>query len=539
LDIEQKLAKLGQTGKIAQNHLQMSPHEHLWNDLTEHVGRAHEAFGSFGEKLGDVGQSLNDVLPMLASIGSVGSVAGLFEMAHATAEAAEALHNTAIIAGVTVPQLQGLNYAAKQVGITTDQLSMGMARLNQHLANATLGHDKRSAALFAQMGISLRDASGHMKSANEILPQLMTAFQNTTNPALRTAAAMQLFGRAGVQMLPFLTMGSAKLDELTGKFSELGYSFSSNDLENLQKFNDSWKDMETSIGGLTSAIGADLAPVLGPMIEEFSEWLAANRAWIATDIRGVVTDLADDLKNINVKSIVGDFRHFVHVGGRFVDIVGGMQTVLIGAGAVMAGAFLAPLIGLTAQFGALALAMGAPIAGAVADLVVGLAGVIPEVKSLRDVWAALDLVMDANPLGVAVLAAVALGTAGYELYRHWDYASKEMGKAFQYIDEKFQEVFGPIENTIGRVTQSLGGLASDIGLGGNDAPAGSSPARAPIVSPFQSRFGNINQGQQAGQVDVNVHFNNPPAGTVVGAKASRGAKMPSVNIGRNTLLGHT
>jgi hypothetical protein len=558
LGLEEKLASLGKVGAHTQKQLKISPHERLWNELTEHVRSSHEAFSEFGDKLGEVGSSLAEVLPMLGAIGTVGSVGGLLEMVHATAEAAEALQNVAIISGVTVSQMQALEYAGGQVGIATDQMSNGFGRLNERMAKAASGQDKRSAGLFHAMGISLRDASGHMKTAVEILPQLMNSFEKTTSPAIRNAMAMQLFGISGFQMLPFLTMGSQKLDTFQKKFTQVGYAFSPEALEKLEKFNESWKDMNASVTGLGSAISVELAPVITPIIEDFALWIATNRDWIAQDISGVIKRIGDDLKQISLKQVIDETEHLVHVGEEVIDMVGGMQTVMIAGGVIIAAAFLEPVISLTLQMGRLALAMGAPIAGAVLDLGATLVGVIPHIKSFRDVWAALDLVMDANPLGVAILGAAALGAAAFELYEHWQTAEKIMTAIFNDIGDAFNDVFGPVEQTMNRIGAGIHNLAADIGIASSQVTPGQYAAEpASPDNSFNARFGDSPSSPlnprplygpgsptapaqspgQSGQVDVNVHIqNNTPNPVVAGAKSTGAARQATVNVGRNSLL---
>jgi hypothetical protein len=48
--------------------------------------------------------------------------------------------------------------------------------------------------------------------------------------------------------------------------------------------------------GLTNAIGEALAPVLSPLLHDMAEWIADNRAWIATDIAKAVGGFAGDVR---------------------------------------------------------------------------------------------------------------------------------------------------------------------------------------------------------------------------------------------------
>jgi hypothetical protein len=531
LAIEDKLHKLATSGAHAQKSLIMSPHEKLWHDLTTHVEHARHAFGALGGKLGEIGGKLAEVLPMLGGLGAGASVAGLFEMAHATAEAAESLQQMAKISGDSVSNLQALSFAVDQTGVTTSQFTEGLGRLNQKMANAAMGSDKKTAALFAQMHIALRDANGQIRSSTEVLPELMSALEKTHSPALRNAVAMQLFGRAGRELLPFLTEGPAKLADMEAQFKKLGYSFSKSDLENLENFKVAWNEIGVAVDGLQNAISAELAPTLTPLLDQLAQWIGANRGLIATDIESIVQSLSADIKQIDFKEVLHGLTNFADDGAHLITMLGGLQDVMIGAGAVITAAFLAPLIDLTVQFGALAVSMGAPVAAAAVDAVVALTAVIPEIASFRDIWAALDLVMDANPLGIAVLAAVALGGAAYELWDHWKFVKTELVDAFDYIGTEFQKVFGPIENAIGRIGNGIGSLENDIGLG----------AGKQVSSPYLAKLGFPTGVATGGNGHIEAHIHVHSATPVTAHAKTGGVVGPArlhIDVGQNGLMGH-
>ena len=56
----------------------------------------------------------------------------------------------------------------------------------------------------------------------DVLIQVSDAFAKSRDGAAKTAIAMQLFGRAGADLIPFLDQGSQNIDALTKKAQELG-----------------------------------------------------------------------------------------------------------------------------------------------------------------------------------------------------------------------------------------------------------------------------------------------------------------------------
>lgn len=543
LNLEEKLKHLGHTGEETTKKLSAGPSQKLWAELSEHVGEAREKFADLGENISEMGERLADILPMLGAVGGVGSVAGILELAHATAEASEALADMSKITGETVPELQQIEYAAKQVGVPLDQVSTGFERVNVSIARAASGQDKISASLFKAMGISLKDAHGHIKTLDEILPQLESSFAKTKDPALRAAMAMQLFGRSGEEMLPLLTEGADKLEDYKRQFQEFGYTFTGEDQEGLEKFNEAWKEAELSMQGLADSIGSKLAPVMAPLLEEFATFIAKNREWITLDVEHAVNKVATAVERIDLHGVIVDVEQFTQDVGSVIDRIGGMQNAMIAAGAVMAGAFLAPVIELTGALIELGVSMAIGVAAPVAALGLSFIKLVPEVKNLRDVMAALDLAMDANPIGVMVLTAAAAGVAIYELWDHWKDFKTGVVTIWNGIDTAFHKVFDPIGEVIDNISQKINQAEEYLHITGHGSPSQDSTGR-PVYSsghgaahplPFLPPAG---QGVASPNMTQTVTVVNPVPGSYIEHKGLGGAPLPVVkqNVGLNGTL---
>jgi hypothetical protein len=99
---------------------------------------------------------------------------------------------------------------------------------------------------------------------------------------MRAAMAQALFGRGWREMAPLLLAGPEEMRAWIAQLDRLGYKFTQVDDNNLTAFRRSWVGLETAVGGFTKILGARLAPILTPIINQFSDWIAVNREWIAT-----------------------------------------------------------------------------------------------------------------------------------------------------------------------------------------------------------------------------------------------------------------
>ena len=209
--VERLGAHLKSTGKEAHEaggHIEKSAHPHVYDVLSGHVRILKTHFGNLNAGIGEVGHSLSDLLPMLGGLGAVVSLGGLAEMMEHVTEQESQLFNTAKAIGITTRQLLALNLAAEHADVPVQQMQEGMERLNAIMGEAKTGQSKNAASMFKHLGIALTDAHGHAVPLAKIMPKLMDAFKHTTGQQMRSTMAMTLFGRAGMELLPFLDEGA-------------------------------------------------------------------------------------------------------------------------------------------------------------------------------------------------------------------------------------------------------------------------------------------------------------------------------------------
>jgi hypothetical protein len=119
--------------------------------------------------------------------------------------------------------------------------------------------------------------------------------------------------------------------------------FTEVDDNNLTAFRRGWVGLETAAGAFTNMLGARRAPILTPIINQFSDWIAVNREWIANWITE------------HVKAAIGWLRAHkeqikaaIRVTGEWIDKLGGLNFVLLTLAAVTVGPFLLGILSFTA-----------------------------------------------------------------------------------------------------------------------------------------------------------------------------------------------
>lgn len=291
--------------------------------------------------------------------------------------------------------LQAFRYAADQSGSSASQMDSAIAMLNKNMANAANGSNKNLVGLMNRLGISMRDSNGKLKDAAQLMPEVADAIKSQTTATQKAYIATQFFGKSGQGLIKTLNDGSAGLAAQRKEAEKFGVIMGEEDVAAATLFGDSLTRTRYATQGLQNAIGGKLLPILQPLLDDFNDWIAKNREWIATTIVDAIKDFADSLKDIDLKSVVAGFVKFVQTSTKVFNALGGLKTV---------GVAVASLYGV--------------------KVIASIMGVGKAMLSLIPTIVSLSAALWANPIVLIVGAIVAaiggLIYGGYQLYKHWN-----------------------------------------------------------------------------------------------------------------------
>lgn len=535
------------------------------------LGRFAATTAELGRGLASMAQGAALTTASLAGLSTAASAAGLASLTTNAATAGAQLATLAETAKVPVATMEELLFTAQRAGVAGDALAGGLGELNTRLRAAAGGGNAELRQVLARLGIALRDTQGHVRGAADILPQLATAFARIQDPALQSRLALAAFGQNGEALVPLLRGGTAALAAGAKGFSAYGNSIAAN-AGMLAEAQRSFDDLRESATGFTSsvssAVGAELAPVLAPIASDMAKWIRENREWIATNIAEYIRDTAiavrDFFKSQENRDRLRDFATSVRA---LATALGGLKGIMIGFGAIVVAPFVAALLSIVTNFG----------------LVIGVIG-------------RLSLVLLTTPFGWFLASVAAVATAGYLIYSNWDrigtwfrgiwtrvYSAWApqvteilgvIGSVARAVVEVlrpawepvvgffsgvldnvlkvFQEKFAAILEIVARIREAAEWLQSlSPGTGGTaftpDAqrqratnfrdrgnPGGYYPAEPrPVMPGFVSDSG-LYIGQAArGSIEATIRFENAPPGTRVEAAGTGIVQQPRTDLGLN------
>lgn len=197
----------------------------------------------------------------LGAIGVGLSVGAFASWIKSAIDAADETNKMAQKIGVAVKDVAGLQLAFRQAGIEGGALQTSMSKLSVAISN---GNDA-----FVAMNISTRNADGTLKSTRQVLGEVADKFKSYEDGASKTALAVQLFGKAGADLIPLLNAGSDSLDQFDEMARKLGLTLTSETAARAEKFNDTLDLMGQGFKGIAMQVAAEMLPTLEGLADQF------------------------------------------------------------------------------------------------------------------------------------------------------------------------------------------------------------------------------------------------------------------------------
>ena len=231
--------------------------------LSSGLAAAGRQTDDFQARLGGLASKLKIIGPAAIAAGGAFAVGMIKSVANTADELAKLSART----GVAVEDLSRLQYAANLSGVSSQAMTTSIERLSRSMADAATGTGK-AAESFQQLGISVKNEDGTLKSQRDILEEIAERFAGMEDGARKSALAQEILGRSGTQLIPLLNGGAQGLRDMADESDRLGNTISTRTAKSAEEFNDNITRMTTAMGGLARTIA-------GPVIESLAKFTTA------------------------------------------------------------------------------------------------------------------------------------------------------------------------------------------------------------------------------------------------------------------------
>ena len=300
--LQQSAEKYGESDKrTMQWQTSLNNAEAELNNLNNKLDENKEKIEESGKETGNLGDVVSGLtekfgikLPegMQKSMNSMGSLnassvkiaGGFAAMAIAIAKAEKALvsmtKESAAFAdniitlsmqtGQTTEQLQEFSYATELIDVSVDTLQGSLTKLTNNMQD-TINGTGNAKASFEALGISVTDADGNMRSANDVFYETIDALGGVKNETERDAMAMDIFGRSAQDLNPLIIQGSDTLKAYAQEAHNVGYVLNNEELSALGAVDDAYQRLQKSQEGAKNQLSAEFAPYLTEFYEKITK----------------------------------------------------------------------------------------------------------------------------------------------------------------------------------------------------------------------------------------------------------------------------
>ncbi len=318
------------------------------NEVKKSFAETKKEARGLAQDISGIGASLKTTSRIMAAAGTA-IIGGMVAITMKTIEAANAADKLAKQTGLTREEIQELGYAADQEHASLEKIATAILRLSRNMSDASRGTGEARHA-FEKLGIAVTKSDGQLRNSVDVMLDVADCFKNMRNETEMTAAAMQLFGRSGAEIVPFLRMGGDEIRNLMQEARDLGYVMDEETGEALKALGDQLTALKAALAGVAKEIAAEVVPHL---LEMSNKAVGVAKAYnkIDPELRSFITQTG--LVTAALALLTSGFMGLIIKIAKFKAALAGLGVTIKGLTAAGTGPFailIATLASLIAIF---------------------------------------------------------------------------------------------------------------------------------------------------------------------------------------------
>lgn len=271
---------------------------------------------------------------------ATGTAVAIFAFTKKIAESNDELGKFAERTGIDIKALQELGYVAELNGGSIDSMNSSLENLSRIASESARGIGA-GVEVFGMLGVSVTDAKGKIKDADNLLDSVSDAISGLGSQAEKLEFAQKL--GIGGDLLLAIQQGSKAIREQRKEARELGFIIDKDAAASAEIFNDQLLRMQKVIAGVASTIGTKLMKQFSPIIGKFLSWFKVNKAIIQQNLTAFL-----DKAVITIRGIFNVLSRVVSMVTSLINAMGGLKNTIIAVTGVLlamnATALLMPIL---------------------------------------------------------------------------------------------------------------------------------------------------------------------------------------------------
>lgn len=253
--------------KIAESGKEMGNLGDVVNGLTSKLGiQLPDSMKSSMNAMGSLDASSLALAGGFAAVAAaiVKEEKAMISMTKESAAFADNIITLSMQTGQSTQQLQEFAYASELIDVSVDTLQGSLTKLTNNMQD-TMNGTGNAKASFEALGVSVTNADGSMRSANDVFYETIDALGQVKNETERDAMSMDIFGRSAQDLNPLIIQGSKTLKAYADEAHNMGYVLDDEALSALGAVDDAYQRLQKTQEGVKNQLAVEFAPYL----EEF------------------------------------------------------------------------------------------------------------------------------------------------------------------------------------------------------------------------------------------------------------------------------
>ncbi len=265
----------------------------------------------------------------IAAIGTAAGAAavGAYKLATDAGKAADELITLSNKTGISVGQLQEMQYASRFVDVDLEVMTGSMVKLTKSMDAARDGTEA-SVDAFAELGIQVQNQDGSLRDSKAVWAETINALGNVANETERDALSLQLFGKSAMELNPLIKAGADELKRLGEEANTVGAVLGDDAVTAAGKFDDEMQKMDASLQGFKTTVGVAVMPAITNVVSSITTVIPAIINAVKTgDWAGAVQAVSAGLNGL-LQKITGALPGLATMAS---TIIGGLASAIITA----------------------------------------------------------------------------------------------------------------------------------------------------------------------------------------------------------------
>lgn len=199
--------------------------------------------------------------------------------------------------GVSVEEIDALEFALKRAGGQGDAMATSLEQLSIRISETSRGTGSGVEA-FGILGVSVTDVNGKLKNTDSVLLEVSDRLQRFSK-----AEQIELADKLGLRdSILLLQEGSAGIRQLTDDARALGVTTKEDSLLS-EEFQDSLTDIFQVVKQFSRVLTRSLVPIMQDVATSFTDWWKANRQLIEQNIPKIIDKVTFAFKLLTLAAV--------------------------------------------------------------------------------------------------------------------------------------------------------------------------------------------------------------------------------------------